>query len=248
LPIETSKIEVVSAEEVRALEGGEDGGGDFGKGEVLGGAAGALFPVEKELAIAISQAGRRIDVEDLEGAIDPVGGTFELGVGADWGLVDDKVRSCAGSGIEDGVFRAELFVNEGRKVAELGEYLGHGMGIGDGGLGFDPDLVSGGFAGVGGFVDALVGEGVNAAVLAQAQDLAFGAQVPGGCVVEGVVLECARGFEMEAKLGQTGVERLRIGDATLEFDLGGLHGVSIRLESAGGGARIKGCPVEKRNE
>ena len=56
-----------------------------------------------------------------------------------------------------------------------------------------------------------------------------GAEVAGGGVVEGVVLEGAGGVEVEAERGEAGLEGGWIGDGELEFDLGALHGVSIRL-------------------
>ena len=172
MPRKPPFTEVVSARRSEALAGGEDGRGDFGEGEVLGRAAGALFPVEEELAVAVGEAGGGVDVEDGQGAVDPVGGAFEFGVGADGGLVEDEVGRGVGGGVEDGELGAVLLVDEGGAVAELGEDLGKGVRVGDGGLGLDADLVAGG-VGVGGVVDALVGEGVDAAVFAEAKDLAF---------------------------------------------------------------------------
>src|SRR5271170_250823 len=63
------------------LEGDEGGGCDLGEGEIFCGAAGTLFPVEEELAVAVGDAGGGVDVELGEGSVDPVGGAFELGPG-----------------------------------------------------------------------------------------------------------------------------------------------------------------------
>ncbi len=106
MPRKPPGTEVVSAEGWQALAGGEGGGGDLGEGEVFGGAAGALLPVEEELAVAVGEAGGGVDVEVGEGAVDPVGGAFEFGVVADGGLVEDEVGEwCWWSGSMDGTTR-----------------------------------------------------------------------------------------------------------------------------------------------
>ncbi len=64
--------EAVSAGAAEALTGGEGGREDFREGEVLGGAAGALLPVEEELAVAVGETGGVIDVEVGQRPIDPV--------------------------------------------------------------------------------------------------------------------------------------------------------------------------------
>ncbi len=201
----------------------EGGGCDLGEGEVLGGAAGALLPGEEEFSVAIGEAGGGVYVELGEGAVDPVGGAFEFGVGADGGFVDDEVGEGGGAG-GDGVgpLGAVLLVGEGWGVAELLEDLGEGGAVGEGGFGLDADLVAGGVDGI--LVGhALVGEGAEGAVLADAEEMAFGAEVAGGCVVQSIVLEGAGSVEVEAKLGEAGLEGDWIGDGELEFDLGTLH-------------------------
>ena len=74
-----------------ALAEGEYGKGDLGEGEILGGTAGALFPIEEEFAVAVGEAGGRVYVECGEGLVDPGGGSFEFGVGADGSFVDDEM-------------------------------------------------------------------------------------------------------------------------------------------------------------
>ena len=86
--------------------------------------------------------------------------------------------------------------------------------IGDGGFGLDADLIAGGVGAEGG-VDALVGEGVDAAVLAEAKDLAFGAEVSRGGVEEDVVFVGAGGDEVEAEAGEAGLKSFWIGDGEL---------------------------------
>ena len=108
------------------------------------------------------------------------------------------------------------------------EDLGHRFGFGDDGLGLDADLVAGGVDGVLLVGETLVGEGREAAVLAEAEDLLAGAEVAVGSVVEGVVFEGAGRVEMEAEVSETGLESFWIGDGELEFDLRVLHEWSIR--------------------
>jgi L-threonylcarbamoyladenylate synthase len=211
----------------RFLPRSKDTRRDVGEGKVFGRAAGALLPVEKQLAVAIGQAGGGVDAKHGHGAVDPVGRAFQFGIGADGGLVEDQMRGGVGSGVEDGIFGAVLLIEEGGSIAKLGEDLGEGMRVGDGGLGLDADLVAGG-VGIAGVVDALVGEGVNAAVLAKAEDLAFCAQITRGRVEESVVLEGPRCFKVEAKARKAGLKNLWIGDGELQFNLGCLHGRSIR--------------------
>ncbi len=86
-----SKTGFLSGRREEELEGDEGGGCDLGEGEIFGGAAGALLPVEEESAVAVGDAGGGVDVEFGEGAVDPVGGAFELGPGADGGFVDEEV-------------------------------------------------------------------------------------------------------------------------------------------------------------
>ena len=105
--------EVLSARASEALAGGQDRSGDFREGKVLGRAAGALFPVEEELTVAVGEAGGGVDVEEGESAVDPTGGAFEFGVAADGGLVEDEVGRGVGCGVEDGELGAVLFVDEG---------------------------------------------------------------------------------------------------------------------------------------
>ncbi len=63
-----------------------DGDADFSEGKVFGWAGSALLPVEEELAVAVGEAGGGIDVEIGQGVVDPFGGAFELGPGADGGF------------------------------------------------------------------------------------------------------------------------------------------------------------------
>jgi hypothetical protein len=56
------------------------------------------------------------------------------------------------------------------------------------------------------------------------EDLLTGAEVAGGSVVEGVVLEGAGGVEVEAEGREAGLEGRWIGDGELQFDLCTLHG------------------------
>jgi len=219
--------EAVSADAAEALTGGEGGSEDLGEGEVFGGATGALLPIEEELAIAVGKAGVRIDVEFGQGAIDPVRRAFEFGVISDGGFVNDKVGYGVGDGIDVGPLGAEFFVDEGGCVTERLKDGSEGRTVFDCSLGFDADFVA---CDVGRLVArALVSEDPDGAVAAKAKKLTFGAEIAGGGVVKGVVLEGARSVEVEAELRKAGLKGGWVGDGEFKFDLGCLHGVSIRL-------------------
>jgi hypothetical protein len=209
VPRQPPFTEVVSAEGRRALAGSENRSSDVGEGEMLGRAACALFPVEKELAVAVGQAGSGVDVEFGQRAIDPLGRAFCLGVGADRGLVDEQVRG--GVGVRaDRVrpLRPVLFVGEDGDVTHLSEYFGQRFAFGDDGFGLDADLVAR-------RVDwsLLVGQAfvrhrAQAAVLADAKHFAPCAQVAVGSVVQSVVFVGPGSDEMKSELGKAGLEGL----------------------------------------
>ncbi len=191
--------EAVSAGAAEALAGDEDGGDDLGEGEVFGGAAGALLPVEEEFAVAVGEAGGVVDLEFGEGPVDPFGRAFELGVVADGGFIDDQVNGGVRGGIGVGPLGAVFLVDEGGDVAELLEDGGEGGAIGDGGFSLDADLVASEVVGLVG--QAFVGEGPEVAVLAEAENLTLGAEFARGSVVENVAFEGAGRVETEAELG-----------------------------------------------
>ena len=92
-------------------------------------------------------------------------------------------------GSSSGPLCAGFFVDEGGGITELLEDGGEGWAVLDSGLGFDADLVA---RDVGRLVArALVSDGPNYAVVAQAEKLTLGSEVAGRGVVEGVVLEGA---------------------------------------------------------
>src|SRR5258708_1452376 len=112
MPRKPPYTEALSAARGGALAGGEYGGDDFAECEVCGGTAGALLPVEKELAVAVGQAVGGVDVKVSESAVDPVGGAFEFGVGADGGFVEDQVGGGVGGRIKDGELGAVFLVGK----------------------------------------------------------------------------------------------------------------------------------------
>jgi len=208
----------------------EDGRSDLAEGEVFSGAGGALLPVEEEFAVAVGEAGGGVDIEVDEGLVDPGGRSFQLDVVADGGLVDDEMGQDAavgGSGARP--FGAVLLIDESWVVAELMKDLGHRVGVGDRGFGFDADLVAGGIDWILLVGQTLVRDGAEAAVLANAEDLAAGAEVAGWSVVEGVVLEGAGCDEMKTECREEGLKSFWISDGDFELDLRVLHGWSIRL-------------------
>jgi len=185
----------------------QEGCAYFGEGEVFGRAAGALLPVEEEAAVAFGEAGAGVDVELGEGLVDPCGGAFELGPVTDGGFVDDEVAETGVAG-GDGVrpLGAVLLVDEGGGVAELVEDLREGGAFGDDGFSLDADLVACGVGRIVGTGLALVGDGAEWAVLADAQELAILAEFARRSVVEGVVLEGAFGVEVKTERGEAGLE------------------------------------------
>jgi len=189
-------MEVVSAEVAGALAGGESGS-DLGERQILGGAAGALLPVEEELAVAVGKASSVVDPKRGQGPVDPVGRALELCVVADGGLVNDEVH---GGLAAVGPLGAVLFVGEGWSVADLLEDFGESGTFSYSRLCLDANFVAGIFGSVLLIADPLVGDGAEGAVLADAEKGAFGAEISGRCVVEGVVLEGAWCLQMEAQL------------------------------------------------
>src|SRR5579871_2926382 len=175
-------MEVVSAEVAGALAGGESGS-DLGERQILGGAAGALLPVEEELAVAVGKAGSVVDPKRGQGPVDPVGRALELCVVADWGLVNDEVY---GGLAAVGPLSAVLFVGKGRSVADLLEDFGESGAFSHSCFRLDANFVAGVFGGVLLIADAFVGDGTEGAVLADAEKGAFGAEISPRCVVQGV--------------------------------------------------------------
>ena len=78
-----------------------------------------------------------------------------------------------------------------------------------------------------------MGDEVAGAVVAKAEDLAFGAELAIGGVEEGVGFEGAGCFEGEAETIDGSVEGWDVVDDEFEFDFGGLHGGSIGLFGGG---------------
>lgn len=145
---------------------GEGGSEDVSEGEVLGGTASALLPIEEEFAVAVGEAGRVIDVKFGQGAIDPIRRAFQFCVVSDRGLVDDEMDDGVGDGVDVRPLSAEFFVDERWGVTELLEDGGECWAILNCSLGFDADFVA---RDVGRLIgQALMGEGPGGAVVAEA--------------------------------------------------------------------------------
>ena len=185
---------------------------------------GSIFPGEEELSVAERNAGNRVDAEDRQHLVDPLGWAFELGKVADGRLVKDQM---APGRVGMRVLAAKLFVAEGRPVAEAGEDVSECGAVGDFGFGLDPRLVHAGEVFLVG--PSLVSDNVPAAVFADPQDLAAGLQIPVGSVVERVVLKSSGSFELEALLVKLPFESGKRWYGDLDFDFRALHGKSIRL-------------------
>jgi hypothetical protein len=218
------RTEVLSARGRQTLAGGQNGRGDVSKGKVFGRAAGPLLPIQKQLAVAVGQAGGGVDVKLGQGSIDPLRGAFKFGVGANRGLVDDEMRGGIGVDADQmGPHGAIFFVNKDGEIAELLEDRRDGTALGNDRFGLDADLVACSVDGVQLVGLALVRHRAQAAVLADAQNLAAAAEIACGSVVKSVVLVGAGGVEMEAEMRKAGLESLWIGNGELQFDLGSLH-------------------------
>ena len=217
------------------------GRGDFVEGQIRGGAAGALLPVEEEAAVTVGEAGGGIDAKFCEGIVDPRGGSFELGVVAEGGLVDDEVTPGVWPRDFDGVdgfceeravdgwsdlrpLSAKLFVAEDGSVAEGFEDRTERGTVVEMGLSLDADFVAGGVGADGrGTGLAFVGDSPEAAVAADAEDLLGFAKGASRGVVEGVLLEGAGCVEQEAEGGELRFQACEIVDGEFEFDLGAPH-------------------------
>ena len=185
---------------------------------------GSIFPGEEEFSVAESDAGKRVDPEDRQHLIDPLGWAFELGKVADRRLVEDQV---APRRVGVRVLAAKLFVAEGWRVAEAGEDVGECGAVCDFRFGLDPRLVHAGKVFLVG--PSLMSDNVSAAIVADPQNLAAGLQIPVGCVVQRIVLERSGSFELEARLVKLPLEGGKRWYGDLDFDFRALHGKSIRL-------------------
>ena len=162
------------------------GGGDCVEGEVFSRAAGRLTPLIEEAAIAEGEELAGVDAEFATGLVDPVRGTFELGIDADGGFVENAVAG----GVSE--LSAPFFVDEGGLESELGEDMAEGLAVLDLGLGFFAVFVAGGVVVVLG--EAFVGDDAAIAVLTDTEDGRLRAEAAVGRVVEDIALEGARSF------------------------------------------------------
>ena len=192
------------------------GGSHGGKGELFGSAAVLLAPLVKEAAVAEGDVVGGGDAEAEGGAVDPVGGAFELCVVADGGFVDDTVALDAVFA-EVGPFSAPFFIAECGDEAKGEKVLGERGAMSDLGFGFDAMLVSV-FTRLARSGEALVGQRPVAGVTANSEDFGAGAHEAIGSVVEGVRFESAWSFEAETGGLEASGEGAEVVDT--EFDLG----------------------------
>ena len=112
---------------------------DSGKGEVLRWAAGLLFPLFEDAAIA---EGHPVFVGDAElggDAVDPLRGALEFGEDPERGFIHNAVART----LVVSPFGTPLFIAEDRDQSDGGEDLGQGGSIGELSFGFDAVLVPG---------------------------------------------------------------------------------------------------------
>ena len=185
---------------------------------------GPVLPCKEQLAVAQSDAGSRIDAEQDEHVVNPVGWTLEFGKVTDGRLVEDEVGS---GNIGVGVLASVFFVAESRTVTKAGEDFGERGAVGDFGLGLDPHLIHAG--GVFVIRVALMGDDVVPSIFADTKNLTLGLEGSIRGVVQGVLLKGSGSLEMETRLVKLPFEGGKRGYRDLDFDFGALHGESIRL-------------------
>ncbi len=196
-------------------------------------AGGTLLPVEEHAAVAVGEAPALVDAEADECAVDPVAAAFQLCKVADGGFVDDEVAVAFCVAVLGAVF----FVAKDGRVAEFDEDGAHGLAVEHLRFSLEALLVGGGVVVVGG--RALVGDDPLAAVLAHAQDLAGGEQVPIGGVEEGVAFQGALRLKDEAAEEGRLLKAFKVGDAELELDFRLGHGHEYRAGRAGGTLHVR---------
>ena len=183
----------------------------------------ALAPLVEEASIAQRDVILRANPELKCSAVNPFGGTFQLGIVADGGFVRYAMA------IAVVPLGAPFFVAEGSYKAKRKKDFGEGVAVGDLGFGFDAVLVAV-FAGAV-VRQTLVGYGPAAGIAADAEDLSAGAHLAVWGVVEYVAFKAARGKQFESSslkpLGEGGE------GGYLKFDFG-FYGHRKREYTAGG--------------
>ena len=154
---------------------GERGSEDLSEGEVFGGAACALLPVEEELAVAVGEARGGVDLEFRQGVINPVRRAFEFGVISNGSLVDDEMGYGVGDGIDVGPLRAKFFIDECGRVTKLLEDGCKGWAILYCCFGFDTYLIAGTVRRF--IARALMRDGPLRPVVTEAKKLTLGAEI-----------------------------------------------------------------------
>lgn len=186
----------------------------------MSGAAGLSAPLIEEASVAEGHEVSMGEVETVGGAVDPLGGAFELGKETDGGFVDDAMAGGVG------VFGAPFLVDEGGMIAEGGEDGSDGVAVFDFGFRFDAVLVAlGGGIAIG--RESFMRDDPAVAVAADAEDGLAGAEGAFWCVVEDVVLEGAGRDLTEAGGFELRFEARKVVDAELYFGFDRCHGVII---------------------
>jgi len=185
--------------------------GNFVEGKVLDGGVGVLAPLVEEAAIAEGDERRGIEAEFAAGGVDPFGRTFEFGIDADGGLVEDAMAGRVG------ILGAVFFVGERRLEAELGEDVADGFAILHLGFRLFAMLVGAGGVVVGG--QAFVGDDPAFSLFANAEDALLSTEAAVRRVVEDVAFEGARGIFVEAGGEKAAGERGGVLNAEFDFGL-----------------------------
>ncbi len=197
------------------------------EGHVQRRAARARLPIYEHAAVTICKTELRVNAQAAESAVDPAALSFQLCKVSDRGLVQYQVTIA---------FRvtelcAELLVPKDGRVTKLDEDCTHGLAVLHVCFGLQPLFVGSGVIVVG--RRPLVRHHPFTAVLAHAQDLTAGQQVPIRGVKERVALKGARCLEQKSLPERRLLEPLKVGDAELELDFRLRHGPEYRAVRRG---------------
>ena len=188
---------------------------NFGESQILHIGLGLLAPSFEDAPIAEFDEVAFIDVELACNDVNPLTGTFELGIKAERGLIENAISLLVCP------LGAPLLIDKNRLEAQALEYFAHRRAILDRGLGFHPALVP--FFGILVVRNTLVRDLPFASGFTNAQDLRRIAQLALRRVIERIALEGSGDGLTKAELPQILLEALTVGNADFYFRFHRLH-------------------------
>ena len=197
----------------------EGGSRNLIKRQIVGHAMCPVFPREEQLAVAQRNAGCRVDPEQHQHVVDPVGRPFQLRKIANRSLVQDKMGP---RNIGMCVLAPILLVAEGWTVAQTCEDFSERRAVSYFRFRLDPNLIHAGRIFV--IRVPLVRDDVVPAILADPQNLTASLQISVRRVVQSVLLKGSGSLKMETRLVKLPFEGGEGYYRDLDFDLGALHG------------------------